>query len=56
MGIYFCRVPTGEPGRVLIYWVFERWIKGTPGKERLSLSEEAQCGRPVGRAPLLVTL
>ena len=33
---------------------FERWMKGTLGMERLSLSlsEEAQCGGSLGRASL----
>jgi len=29
---------------------------GSLGTERLSVSEEAQCGGPLGRAPLLGTL
>ena len=53
-GISFHRGPTGEPGRGLAYWDFERWMKGALRMERIS--EEVQQRGPRATAPLLGTL
>jgi len=44
--------PAGEPGRGSSTKDFERWMKEGSRNGGL-LSEEAQCGVPLGRAPLL---
>jgi len=54
MRIFFHRSPARDPGTGLIYQDFERWMKKAVGMEHLS--EEAQCGGPLGRAPLLGTV
>ena len=55
MGISFHRGHAGEPGRGLVYQgLWEMDEGGT--RKRAFLTEEAQCGWPLGRAPLLGTL
>jgi len=55
MGISFHRGPAGEPGRELIYRGLCKMDKGASRNGAL-LSEEAQCGGPMGRVPFLGTL
>jgi len=55
LGIYFHRGPTGEPGRGLVYRGLQEMVEGG-SREGASLSEEAHCGGPLGKAPLLGTL
>ena len=54
MGISFHRGPAGEFVRGSATRDFERWMEVVLGMEHLS--EEAQCGGSLGRAPLLGTL
>jgi hypothetical protein len=54
MGVCFHRGPVGEPRRMLIYRrLWEMDVGGS--RNGVSLSEEAQCSGPLGRAPLLGT-
>jgi hypothetical protein len=55
VSIYFHRVPAGEPGRGLIYQELCEMDEGDSRNGAL-LSEEAQCGGPLGRTPLLGTV
>jgi hypothetical protein len=55
MGISFHRDLAGEPGRGLIYQGLREMDEGG-SRNGAFLSEEAQCGGPLGRAPLLGTL
>jgi hypothetical protein len=55
MGISFHRGPTGEPVRGLIYQGLQEMDEGG-SRNGAFLSEEVQCGGPLGRAPLLGTL
>jgi hypothetical protein len=55
MGISFHRDPAGEPGRGLIYRGLREMDEGG-SRNGAFLSEEARCGGPLGRAPLLGTL
>jgi len=52
MGISFHMGPTGEPGRRLIYQGLCKMDEGG-SRNGAFLSEEAQCGSPMRRAPLL---
>jgi len=55
IGVSFHRGPAGEPGRGFIYQGLWEIDEGG-SRNGAFLSEEVQCGGPLGRAPLLGTL
>ena len=55
MGISFHRGSAGEPGRELIFRELWKMNEGAC-RNRAFLTEEAQCGGPLGRATLRGTL